>query len=119
DEFLATACKRLSFLARKLIADLSSGEKLFVFKITDRHMTDDELIELRRAMRSYGHNTLLYVKLTDSTHSNGSVECVDDGLIIGHIDRFYAGKNGEDLGHNYNAWVPIIWKARSVWKNRV
>ena len=90
---LAQVCRRLKFLSQKLIADLKSGEKIFVYKITARSLTRTELAGLRAAMARYGDNTLLYVSYADPDHPDGSVELVEPGLIIGYIDRFAMSSN--------------------------
>src|SRR5205823_6115235 len=43
DKMYTQACRRLQFLRDKLLADLKAGEKIFVYKITARNLSDEEL----------------------------------------------------------------------------
>jgi hypothetical protein len=95
DKMYASACRRLQYLARKLVDDLTQGSKIFVFRLTDRVLTDAELDRLHAAMRAYGDNTLLYVRHQDAAHRNGTVERAAPGLLIGYIDRFKLSPTGE------------------------
>jgi tetratricopeptide (TPR) repeat protein len=104
DLFLARILRRVTFLRKKLIADLEEGTKLFVFK--DRSgMSLDEAIMLHRAIRTYGNPHLLCVLLADSVHPAGLVEVHEPGLLIGYISRF---ANAEGLaGCQYDEWLTI------------
>jgi hypothetical protein len=64
------------------------GSKIFVFRLTDRNLTPQEIDDLHAAMRAYGTNTLLYVQYEDEAHPNGTVEAMKPGLLIGYMDRF-------------------------------
>jgi hypothetical protein len=109
-------CRRLQYLKDKLIADLKSGTKIFVFKITARNLSDEELGRLRAAMRRYGNNTLLYVRYADVDNPSGTVKLVEPGLMIGYIDRFAMGKNGETYGSATVAWTAICETAYQLWR---
>ena len=61
EKMYTQACRRLQFLRRKLIEDLRSGEKIFVFKALQGNLTEPELQRLHAAIRRYGSNTFLYV----------------------------------------------------------
>ena len=88
EKMFAQTCLRMKFLRRKLIQDLEDGVKIFVHKIFERNLTDEELGRLYRAVRSYGDNSLLYVRYEDQEHPSGSVVQADDGLFIGYISGF-------------------------------
>ena len=81
-------CRRVGFLARKLIQDLDESRKIFVYKIYERTLDTAELAGLHGAMRNYGENTLLYVCYADASHPSGSVEQAGPGLLIGYISGF-------------------------------
>ena len=54
-ERMTTAvCRRLQFLRRKLIEDLETGAKIFVFKNLQRNLTQSELERLHAAVRAFG-----------------------------------------------------------------
>jgi len=88
------ALRRLAFLKDKLIADLEAGQKIFVWRCTERNLSDDEIQRLHAAVRSYGDNTLLYVCYEGDGRPNGTVLLREPGLLIGYIDRFKQALDG-------------------------
>jgi len=111
------ALRRIGFLKDKLIADLESGSKVFVYRLTDRNLTEAELARLHRAVRSYGENTLLYVRYADASHPNGTVEGAAPGLMVGYIDRFKMGPDGELSASPPSAsWLAICKTAYARFK---
>lgn len=115
DNFRASASRRLIFLRDKLLSDLCSPDKIFVFKMTDRVLSDAELSALNAAMRRYGSNWLLYVTLADDGHPDGTAEHLGPGLLRGYIDRFAAGANGEDCGgFNAPGWYNVLSAALAI-----
>jgi len=118
DRMYASARRRLQFLARKLIEDLEQGNKIFVFRLTDRNLTEAELARLHAAMRSYGDNTLLYVRYEDAGHPNGTVELAGPGLLVGYIDRFKMSRTGELSASPPTAsWLKICQNAWELWSS--
>ena len=116
DRMYASACRRLQFLSRKLIEDLEEGNKIFVFRLTDRQLSEAELGRLHAAMRSYGDNTLLYVRYEDAGHPNGTVELAGPGLMIGYIDRFKVTPTGEISAAPATAsWLKVCQNAWELW----
>jgi hypothetical protein len=107
-------CRRLQFLRDKLIGDLRASAKIFVFKVIERNLTDQEIGRLHAAMRRYGDNTLLYVRYQDEEHPNGIVEVAADGLMIGYIDRFAHSKTDENLGPATQSWVALCKAAHAL-----
>jgi tetratricopeptide (TPR) repeat protein len=111
--------RRLPFLRDKLISDLEAGSKIFLWRQTERNLTDAEIDRLHRAVHSYGNNTLLYVGYQDDTHPNGTVEWAAPGLLIGYIDRFKQLPTGELVAAPASAsWTAICRKAYDLWKER-
>jgi len=88
------ALRRLAYLKDKLIADLEAGSKIFVWRCTERDLTEAEIARLHQAVRSYGDNFLFYVRRQDDAHPNGTVEQAAPGLLIGYIDRFKMSPEG-------------------------
>jgi tetratricopeptide (TPR) repeat protein len=80
--------QRTRFLRGKLIDDLTTGTKIFVYKNMKRNLTDAELTRLHGAVRRYGDNTLFYIRYQDADHPNGMVEYRGPGLMVGYIDHF-------------------------------
>ena len=114
DKMYAQSCRRLTFLRGKLLQELSSGEKIFVFKLSDRTLSRQELDRLYAALQKYGDGTLLYVCYASATHKTGSVEFVHRGLLIGYINAFSMGLNGEALKLDVGSWLEICREARRL-----
>jgi hypothetical protein len=115
EAMLRKVCTRLQFLTRKLIEDLLAGRKIFVYRLTQRDLTDSELKRLHTAMRRYGPNTLLYVRYADADHRGGTVEAVKPGLMIGYMEKFIMSRSGELTGSVTPAWVALCKEAWRLW----
>lgn len=119
DRMFTASCRRIRFLTRKLIEDLESGSKIFVFRITDRNLDKSEIAELHKAMRHYGENTLLYVRYEDAEHPSGFVEQLRPGLLIGYMDRFKVSPNNElSAAPPTASWLAVCRAAYDIWVNR-
>jgi hypothetical protein len=117
DRMWQQALRRLRYLKEKLIADLEEGSKIFVYRRTDRNLTDAELRQLHSAMRRYGDNTLLYVRFQDDAHPNGTVEWGAPGLLIGYIDRFKISPTGQLAANPPSAsWMAVCKNAYAKWR---
>ena len=110
-------CVRLRFLRQKLIEDLRDGGKIFVYKNNHRTLSDDELAGLHAAVRRYGDNTLLYVRVADAAHPNRSVAWAGPGLLVGAIEHFTHSPLPEDtfLGLATASWMEICQVAHGMW----
>ena len=114
EEVLAMMCRRLTFLTRKLIETFAEAKKIFVFKTGDRICAPAELRRIHQAMRRYGPVTLLYVQLADPDHPPGSVDRLDEGLLVGYIDRFNLAPDGTVLPLSRDIWLQICRRAASL-----
>jgi hypothetical protein len=95
---------RVPFLVRKLIEDLTTGEKIFVYHaVTPPGVATAH--NLAAVLRSYGPTTLLWVELADAAHPAGTVERVGEGLVKGYLDRFAPGEDANDL--SLEGWIEI------------
>jgi hypothetical protein len=113
EKFLQQTCRRMNFLREKLLSDLASGDKIFVYKRRDgTPLTEDELFALNAGVRSYGPSTLLCVHLADETHPNGLVDQVREGLLLGYIDRLCETANGTLIA--YESWLHLCRAARAL-----
>jgi len=110
-------CRRLQFLRDKLLEDLRSGSKIFVYKITWRLMQPEELERMHAALRRYGDTTLLYVQRALPDKPAGTVELIKPGLMMGYIERFNISETGEHLGPSHELWEPICRRALALWRN--
>ena len=115
EKMFAQTCRRMAFLRRKLIHDLEEGDKIFVYKIFQRNLSDEELVELHQAMRSYGNNTLLYVRYSNEHNPSGTVVEVEDGLLIGYISGFsMTFPEGRPRTPDLPAWTSICKAALAL-----
>jgi hypothetical protein len=114
EEVHAREIRRLPFLVRKVLEDLSRGEKIFVFHGM-QPLTLAQAGQLSAALRRYGPTILLWVELADDQHKSGSVEKIETGLLKGYIDRFAPGEDAHDF--SFESWVDICWRAYHFWAN--
>jgi tetratricopeptide (TPR) repeat protein len=103
-------CRRLEYLKNKLIADLESAEKIFVFR-SQRLMSRDEMTQLHHEIRRYGPNTLLCVYESDG-HPNGTVDVLEAGLMAGYLER--VDPNNKDI--RLDSWLQICTSAAEIWR---
>jgi hypothetical protein len=88
--------RRVPFLVRKLIEDLETAEKIFVFKGMSA-MAEEEVFPLAAALRRYGPNTLLAMTLSSPGHRGGTVEARGPGFLVGYVDRFAPTEDANEL----------------------
>ncbi len=100
DRMLILACKRMSYLRDKLIADLEHPAKIFVLKVAGRQVTDKETEALSQAIRSYGQGELLCVCPADGSHPAGRIVPAAASVFIGYID--FSGRL--DVVQRHSAW---------------
>jgi hypothetical protein len=117
DKMFAQACRRLQFLAEKLVEDLTAPEKIFVYKYTLRPLTPEEVNAIHRALRRFGDATLLNVTKADDGHETGSVEQIDDGLLMGYIDHFASELPGGRIAAVTDSWAVICRNAHRLWRD--
>ena len=111
---------RLAYLRRKLIEDLQSDDRIFVYS-SEVGLTAEEVRELHRAVMRYGRNRLLVVVKCDGQHAAGSVRDLGDGLMLGYNDRL--GPERTPAGHawqvSYRHWLAICRTALDIASCRV
>ncbi|WP_158927142.1 DUF563 domain-containing protein [Acidisphaera sp. S103] len=99
---------RLTFLRRKLLEDLQSGDKIFVWK--SEASTDSEHVRpLLDVLRRMGPNILLWVVEADTDHPVGSVERLEPDFLKGYIRRFAPWPNTTDI--DWASWFEVCWHA--------
>ena len=115
DRMLSRVTRRLQFLRDRLIQDLKSGEKIFVYKNMKRSLTNAELARLHAAVRRYSNNTLFYIRHADADHPAGLVESVGQGLLVGYILRFtHTPDTNEYLGPTAELLRDLCQSALSI-----
>ena len=113
DGLLSKEVKRLTVLQRLFHADLTGGQRIFVFKRNDP-MKMAEVQPIFTRLRKWGPNVLLWVGLADAAHPPGTVEEVEPGLLRGYVDRFspYDKAGGQPTP----AWMDVCRKAYSLFR---
>jgi tetratricopeptide (TPR) repeat protein len=84
--FYEMACRRLTFLRAKLLADLNRPDKIFLFKDSVRVPDEADIERLTAAMHGYGNNRFLIVLAADEAHPHALVVQVRPGLWFGWLD---------------------------------
>jgi tetratricopeptide (TPR) repeat protein len=106
---------RLLYLRDKLIRDLKDDQKIFVYRIPDRNLSEEELNSLYAAMRRYGNNALLNVRYPEGAFKPGDVVLARPGLMLGHIAAFSVSRSGRVGALPVNDWLQVCRNAWAVW----
>jgi tetratricopeptide (TPR) repeat protein len=109
-EILDKSCRRLTFLAKKLVSDLCAAEKIFVYQRDA--IAWPEIQMLFTALCEYGPNTLLCVGPSNVEHPAGSVELVEPRLIRGYLKSFNVAGSGDQL--DVENWRKVCRKAYAL-----
>jgi hypothetical protein len=104
--------RTLPFLVQKLIGDLENPEKILVFR-QNEPMPANDLIDLRQALANYGPATLLWVQETRPGHPAGTVEQIDERLMVGYVRRLATRENAYDL--DLPSWIGMLRGAYAIW----
>lgn len=103
--------RRLPYLTRKLVEDLTDGEKIFVYR-SMVPLSQPQAMKLVQAVRAYGLSTVLWMELADATHPPGTVEVLAPGLMRGRMDRFAPGANAHDF--SFDCWEKVCRTAHAL-----
>jgi hypothetical protein len=109
----AAIAKRLGFQRRKLLEDLNSGDKLFVYRTYDHTLDADALAAISAAMKDFPRAVLLYVQHTPEGRRPFAAERRTANLIVGFIDRF--APVGGKLHYNPDGWEAVCRSAIKIW----
>ena len=107
-EIRAREVKRLGFLRRKLLTDLESSAKIFVYK-REKAIEFEEILPLFVDLNEHGLNTLLWVVPARAPYEPGTVEELLPGLLRGHIDKLPSTHTPGDLSQI--GWLEICVSA--------
>jgi hypothetical protein len=111
-------CARLEFLARKLISDLETSKKIFLYR-PGVLLTPAEFKQLGSAMRRYGDNFLLLIQTEDAGHRNGTVEFHSPHTMIGYIDRLNWEPKRATYQPSFASWARLCTQALAICKDFV
>ena len=113
DTLLPKMCKRVSYLRNKLLEDLKSPDKIFVFKSREVQMSS--LQALHAKLRAYGPVRLICVQQANTDPSlaplsgkAGEVFSVGNDLFVGFIGRLGAVQGYWDIA--FDDWMAICSK---------
>jgi hypothetical protein len=101
------ACQRLVFLVRKMLEDLQTGEKIFVFRETTDPLSETQQRRLHRSVRRHGGASLLVAAYGHGLHPAGSVRQVEPGLYIGYFDHFRISPVYQPLADVNEVWLEV------------
>lgn len=104
-EILSQMCKRAQYLKDKIIQDLQTCERVFVYK-SFPSITLRQLSDLYLSFTRYGNNKLLYVCEADEGQAFGTVEHIKDRLFIGRIDKIVRA-DGQWSDLSFSGWKNI------------
>ncbi len=103
DALLAQQTKVLQWLARKMLEDLRSGEKIFLRKDSG-DLDEAQILRLYAALQSYGDNRLLWVSCSDDQEKVGRVEpsgVPGKGVLRGYMDAFSQYEDGRSFSYRW------------------
>jgi hypothetical protein len=115
DDIHARECRRLPFLANKLIEDLVSAEKIFLYR-SIYPADETELLCLHSTIQSYGPATLLWIVLQDQDNPTGTVKELSPGFFKGYIDRFAPLEQVHEL--SFEGWTSLCRNAYKLYQSR-
>jgi hypothetical protein len=105
---------RQHFLLRKFREDVASAEKILV-RIESHPQTLGQIRLLHQALRRYGPAWLLHVTKAPSPALVGTVELVDDALLVGYLERLGQLPSSWDI--HYESWLTVCRRALAIRAN--
>jgi hypothetical protein len=106
---------RTRFLARELIEDLREAQKIFVYRMLERDITDAEANLLQTAMQTHGDATLLCARYSSALHPPGTVERLGKNLLIGYIDHYiFLPERREFAPLSIDCWTDVCRAAKAM-----
>lgn len=108
-------CRKLKAVLTKFIEDLRSADKILVFRQNEPLQAND-LLDLRAALDLYGHSTLLWVQSARPGHPPGTVDIIDDRLMVGYVRRLAPRENVPDL--DIDSWLSVLRRSYALWPER-
>ena len=114
EDFFPRACLRQKFLRRRLLQRLAQGSHVFVYRMAQHDIAEDELLALHCAIRAHGPGTLLYVGQSRSPAEGNTVQQRVPGLLVGSIARFEIASSGTYVGAATEDWVLLCRRALAL-----
>ena len=98
--------RRMRFLRRKMLDDLTRRDKIFLFKDSVREPSAEEIDRFDSAMRAYGSGVLLIVASANDDRPSGTFRVLRDNVWLGCLD--FSGEYGEERAER---WLQLCRKA--------
>ncbi len=99
-EILRTGCATLRLLRRKLLHDISTARRIFVFRSPDPSFDHAAMRHLARALSAIGPARLLCVGLRDTSEATDRVIRLQAGLYAGYLRQFVGAEGPFDEWRN-------------------
>ncbi len=112
ERYVKQQVPRIAYLKRNFLADIKTGEKIYVCKHSTSQISDDTLSRLSRCLRKHGDNILLGGRRADEHHPAGSVERLDENVFVGYTTQLHGE---EDRPTNSQSWGIVL---RKVYQER-
>ncbi len=103
--------RSVNFLISKLIGDLEHPRKILVFRQNEPLMAGD-LTDLRIALSAYGPGILLWVREACPGHPSGTVNVVDERLMIGYLRSLAPREDVPRL--DMASWLGVLRRAHAL-----
>ncbi len=111
EPFFARHASRTGLLARKLLRDLSAGERVLLHNAPDGRIEDETILRLHRAASRYGRNRLLVTRAAEDGHPEGSISALAPDVYVGHL---WTGYGPDRVEPTVPQWQRFLTHARTV-----
>jgi len=118
DKVFLQQCSRLRYLKRNFQNNLRISNRIYVYK-NNFGTSNEKLLEIVKYLNGYAGNMLLHVKTTADKNAIGTVDQIEDRLLIGYIDKYNPSKdlNGSPIWNiSYDVWRSICTRAHALWR---
>nr|WP_294501500.1 hypothetical protein [uncultured Rhodopila sp.] len=105
-------CAKIRILTSRLIEQLESGTKIFVYQQREP-MLAQELVRLLSALSIYRRAVLLWVVEAGADSKPGTVEVISERLMVGHLQSF--APPGEAHKPDIESWLAVCRAAYEAW----
>ena len=100
--------RRAAFLRRKMLEDLRTAAKIYVFQ-SSTEIARETMSSLSAALRRHGPSWLLCVRPDQDSAVQGHVAPLEDGLMVGYLDR--TGKVDDVWAPSHGVWMRLLRQA--------
>lgn len=113
DRMFQQTCRRLRFLRGKLLEDLRSAGKIFVYRAQDP-IDDADVAAMHAALARHGGAALLCVMRAQSEGAGGTLRQLGRGIFIGYVN-YLASDGSVGIGSDIESWSAVCAKADAAW----